>query len=227
MHGWTESCSCVRYTAGGVDFERLFRHYDRDNSGSLDFEEFRSAMRRDAKVAKRDVSDTELKQVFGSVDIDGGGEIDIDEFVAWINTDDKPEDIVLETPSPRRRRRVSRMHTCTHTCMHTQPAGCTVLCLLPPPCHAHKLFPVPATPNCTRTCYRGGLPCYADTARQRGCHRNGRQRTWPAVARGTASPHGALVRSHPRPHPAAAGATSLPKCKHWSCSESKSPTHRS
>ena len=84
-------------------------------------------MRRDAKVAKRDVSDTELKQVFGSVDIDGGGEIDIDEFVAWINTDDKPEDIVLETPSPRRRRRVSRMHTCTHTCMHTQPAGCTVL----------------------------------------------------------------------------------------------------
>lgn len=90
-----------------MDFEKLFRHYDRDNSGSLDFDEFRSALRRDAKVTKRDVTDTELKQVFGTVDIDGGGEVEIDEFVTWINTDD-PEgeiDLMEDTPTPRTRRR--------------------------------------------------------------------------------------------------------------------------
>lgn len=38
------------YSVGGVDYARLFRHYDRDNGGSLEFEEFRSALRRDAKI---------------------------------------------------------------------------------------------------------------------------------------------------------------------------------
>ena len=102
----------------------------------------------------------------------------------------------------------AHMHAYTASWLYRfLPAAASML-----PCQAHKLFPAAATPNCT--CYGGGLSCYADTARQRGWHRNGRQRTWPAAARGTASPHGALVRSHPRPHPAAAGATSLPKCKH-------------
>lgn len=48
------------YSVGGVDFERLFRHYDRDNSGQIDFTEFRSALRRDAKLSVRTVSDDQV-----------------------------------------------------------------------------------------------------------------------------------------------------------------------
>ena len=72
------------YTSKGMDFARLFKHYDRDNSGALDFNEFRSAIRRDAKITANQVSDTELKRVFSSVDDDGGGEVEIDEFVEWL-----------------------------------------------------------------------------------------------------------------------------------------------
>ena len=76
------------YTAGGKDFKKLFKHYDRDNSGTLEFDEFRSALRRDAKIAKKDVTDEQMKTVFDAVDEDGGGEIDVDEFISWINEDD-------------------------------------------------------------------------------------------------------------------------------------------
>jgi Ca2+-binding EF-hand superfamily protein len=35
---------------GKQDFAALFRHYDRDNSGELDFDEFRRAVRKDGKL---------------------------------------------------------------------------------------------------------------------------------------------------------------------------------
>ena len=66
------------YTVGGVDYAKLFKHYDRDNSGTLEFDEFRSALRRDAKIAKKDVTDEQMKTVFDAVDEDGGGEIDVE-----------------------------------------------------------------------------------------------------------------------------------------------------
>ena len=58
--------------------------FDRDNSGTLDKREFVSALRRDAKIPKRDMSDEDLENIFDTVDVDGGGEIDIEEFVAWV-----------------------------------------------------------------------------------------------------------------------------------------------
>ena len=76
------------YTVGGVDYAKLFRHYDRDNSGDLEVDEFMSAIRRDAKIPKKDVSDKELAAVFAAVDDDGGGSVDIDEFVAWLEAPD-------------------------------------------------------------------------------------------------------------------------------------------
>ena len=50
------------YTSGGVDYGKLFRHYDRDNSGLIDFREFCSLLRRDAKLSKKDVSDAEVSR---------------------------------------------------------------------------------------------------------------------------------------------------------------------
>ena len=89
------------YTAGGKDFQKLFKHYDRDNSGTLEFDEFRSALRRDAKIAKKDVSDAQLRKVFRAVDEDGGGEIDVDEFIAWVEEDERGGGGEDEHPSPR------------------------------------------------------------------------------------------------------------------------------
>ena len=77
------------YTVGGVDYAKLFHHYDRDNSGSLELDEFQSAIRRDAKISKKEVSDKELAAVFAAVDEDGGGSVDIDEFVAWLESPDE------------------------------------------------------------------------------------------------------------------------------------------
>ena len=45
------------YGTGGTNWEKLFKHYDRDNSGSLDSEEFRRAIRKDGKMSKGKLSD--------------------------------------------------------------------------------------------------------------------------------------------------------------------------
>lgn len=63
---------------------KLFAHYDRDNSGSLDFLEFRGALRRDAKISRKELSDAELANIFANADADGGGEVDVDEFLEWL-----------------------------------------------------------------------------------------------------------------------------------------------
>jgi hypothetical protein len=63
------------YSAGGQDWSRLFRHYDRDNSGELDWDEFRRAVRKDANVTANVVTDAELRQLFTACDTDGGGTI--------------------------------------------------------------------------------------------------------------------------------------------------------
>lgn len=69
------------YTFGGRDYVKLFNHYDRDNSGTLDWDEFRRAVRKDVKVAVGEVPDNELKELFDGVDDDGSGEVDCEEFV--------------------------------------------------------------------------------------------------------------------------------------------------
>ena len=98
---FTPSCSS-RYTSNGMDFQKLFGFYDRDNSGSLELPEFISAIRRDAKMSPQEVSDEELKDMFDSVDDDGGGEVEIDEFVAWLNS--KTSGMVVKKKKKKRRR---------------------------------------------------------------------------------------------------------------------------
>ena len=72
------------YSVTGMDVPKLFRHYDRDNSGVLEFGEFCQAVRRDAKLTKAEVSDTELKKLFDQADTDKGGTIGLDEFKALL-----------------------------------------------------------------------------------------------------------------------------------------------
>ena len=72
------------YTHGGVDVEALFRHYDRDNSGDIGFDEFRSAVRRDAKVPQAHLSDAQLRTLFRSVDTDDSGDVTLNELTVFL-----------------------------------------------------------------------------------------------------------------------------------------------
>ena len=56
------------YRGGRQDWDKLFRRYDRDNSGIIDFQEFRRAVRRDAKLTAEKVSDEELTELFEFID---------------------------------------------------------------------------------------------------------------------------------------------------------------
>ena len=62
------------------DWEELFKLYDGDGSGDLDFDEFKQVIRKHGRVSVRDINDMELRQVFAMIDADGSGEIDGKEF---------------------------------------------------------------------------------------------------------------------------------------------------
>lgn len=66
---------------GWVD---IFKHYDTDGSGELDWEEFRKAVRRHGRMSIRSVSDDDLKEVFAIVDTDSGGTVSAEEFEAFL-----------------------------------------------------------------------------------------------------------------------------------------------
>ena len=72
------------YTAGGVDWRKLFKYFDRDNSGMLECEEFRRAIRKDGKMSPSMLSNEDIKFLFDRVDNDQSGYIDINEFVEWV-----------------------------------------------------------------------------------------------------------------------------------------------
>ena len=76
------------YHLGKMDFARLFRYYDRDNSGQIDRKEFISLVRRDGKIPPAKLSDLKLEKMFDTkLDLDGTGDVSHAEFVEWILED--------------------------------------------------------------------------------------------------------------------------------------------
>jgi Ca2+-binding EF-hand superfamily protein len=61
------------------ELEETFEHFDEDDDGSIDREEFADVM--DALGA--DMSPDELDVGFDIIDEDGNGEIEYDEFADW------------------------------------------------------------------------------------------------------------------------------------------------
>ena len=78
--------AAAAHTAGGVDLPKLFKHYDRDNSGALEYEEFRQAVRKTggASFTQSHVPDQELREMFDHVDKDQNGTIGLSEFIALL-----------------------------------------------------------------------------------------------------------------------------------------------
>ena len=82
--------AAAAHTAGGVDLPKLFKHHDRDNSGALEYEEFRKAVRitGGASFTQNHVPDHELREMFDHVDKDQNGTIGLSEFVALLQPDE-------------------------------------------------------------------------------------------------------------------------------------------
>ena len=71
----------VVFGSKGINWKRLFRFYDRDNSGTLQFNEFKNAVRKDGKMTKQVLSDRDLRFLFKKVDRDGGGAVYHDQCI--------------------------------------------------------------------------------------------------------------------------------------------------
>jgi hypothetical protein len=79
-----QKLNSAAYNQGGKDFVKLFRHYDRDNSGELGLEEFCRCVRKDVKLTLNMMSDDEVRELFEAVDTSGDNTIDEKEFVALL-----------------------------------------------------------------------------------------------------------------------------------------------
>lgn len=78
------SLKTASYTAGGQDWQMLFRQLDADGSGTLELEELRSAVRRTLRISPMDIDDDTIVSLFGMLDEDGGGELGMEELIAFL-----------------------------------------------------------------------------------------------------------------------------------------------
>ena len=86
----------LSYSHGGQDPEKLFRTFDRDNSGELDELEFKNAVRKGGKITSRMLDDAALSKLFSAVDVDGDGSVGIDELTGWVWGGDRVDTIHAE-----------------------------------------------------------------------------------------------------------------------------------
>jgi Ca2+-binding EF-hand superfamily protein len=74
----------MSYGRNGIDPANLFSLYDRDNSGELDYKEFRNVVRKGGQVTPAQLSEQELRTLFEKVDTDNSGCIHLDELTAMV-----------------------------------------------------------------------------------------------------------------------------------------------
>lgn len=65
-----------------ADARKHFDFFDRDNNGSIDFEEFRDLL----QVISTNVSTQQAAEGFSMVDVDSDGRVSFDEFIVWWET---------------------------------------------------------------------------------------------------------------------------------------------
>ncbi len=75
-------CRAACFVAGGEDWIQLFRSWN-NGTGSLDFDEFRLAVRRNGKLGSQLLPDSFLEVIFGLIDVNLSGRISEQEFLEW------------------------------------------------------------------------------------------------------------------------------------------------
>lgn len=68
----------------GGSWFKLFKRYDRDSSGLVEFGELEYVLRKEVKILKTEISDEELHLLWGTFDSDGSGYITIKEFSGFM-----------------------------------------------------------------------------------------------------------------------------------------------
>ena len=105
----------LSYGPKGQDPAKLFSHYDRDNSGELNFEEFKAAVRKGGHLSSAVLSDRDLLQLFAAVDTDGSNDVSIAELTSFVwgtsgdnfksssttAVDDQQNERRVKSPSPK------------------------------------------------------------------------------------------------------------------------------
>ena len=72
------------YTTGRLDYAKLFAQYNRSNSGSLDWQEFNSAVRKYGHVSTKVATDREVQVLFDMIDLDQNNQISLEEFYIFL-----------------------------------------------------------------------------------------------------------------------------------------------
>ena len=82
--GLKKKLRAAAYTHKGVDIKAFFKFMDNDGSNELDYEEFKTALRKQGKMAASSTTDQQIREMFDAVDLDGGGTISIDELADFL-----------------------------------------------------------------------------------------------------------------------------------------------
>jgi len=61
------------------ELEASFDHFDRDNNGRIDLDEFMALI----AALDDEIGSAEARIGFSEIDVDGNGSIDLDEFMSW------------------------------------------------------------------------------------------------------------------------------------------------
>ena len=69
------------------DFESMFKAYDKNRDGVLQFSELQMAVRQDLGLDSSAVKNRDLKLLFDALDSDGGGTVGVDEWVRFLKAD--------------------------------------------------------------------------------------------------------------------------------------------
>ncbi|GMI08997.1 hypothetical protein TrRE_jg3574 [Triparma retinervis] len=86
----------------GCDMRTFFKRQDKDRSGLLDPEEFRSILRRILRITPDELPDEDIYKLIQVLDTDKSGDLDINEIVAFI---EEGERHAKEERKPRRKSR--------------------------------------------------------------------------------------------------------------------------
>lgn len=88
MHDIKKNLKNAALYKGKLDWTHLFKEYDRDKSGWIEFEEFRQLIRRSAKTNYKILPDDMLHQLFDAIDDEKCGEVATEDLISWLESPD-------------------------------------------------------------------------------------------------------------------------------------------
>jgi len=77
----------VAHTGKGVQLDVMFGKLDKDNSGLLNFDEFSTAVRKQLRLTRADISDKEVQTFFQWMDVDNAGSIELEELIEFVGVE--------------------------------------------------------------------------------------------------------------------------------------------